>query len=110
MTYTEEAKQALSRKVCRKYKIGVFSVGAGDYTGESSLYTYLHDDWHTIMELCLKHGVFVVGKGNDHANDEYVNVIYPSSSGHQVFSVYYKDCASPSESERIARLLALGEL
>lgn len=105
MTYTEEAKQALSRKVAEKFGIEpskevVISIGLGSGIELQDL--WLHDDWHTICELCVKHGVNVY---HDHEVTSDVLVI-----GMEI-KVPYSDCnGDPSLAERIARLLALLEV
>lgn len=100
MTYTEEAKQALSRKVAEKLELTNW------YGGYYHDGTWLHDDWHTIMELCVKHGVNVFhASSNFGGKNDLVDIM-----NSRLDPFYYTDCASPSEAERIARLLALGEL
>lgn len=113
MTYTEEAKQALSLKVAEKCGIedGSGEIFSGRDSCGNSVYKWLHDDWHTIMELCVKHGVNVEHGPHDDEDCKtyYAAEAYRYKPDIQV-RVAYKDCASPSEAERIARLLALLEV
>lgn len=110
MTYTEEAKQALSRKVAEKFDIEDHSgkVFSGHDSYEEAVYTWLHDDWHTIMELCVEHGVdaeIKTFKDSGHIHT-IAKAVIPSG---RWFVRDVRDHNNPSEAERIARLLALGE-
>jgi len=110
MTYTEEAKQALSRKVARKFDIDA-CVQTAVFVGEPET-LWLHDDWHILMELCVKHGVNAVHGNMETGDYPFTDVeafkFHPDGVS---VVVNYADCNNdPSLAERIARLLALGEI
>lgn len=102
MKYTEEVKQALSRRVAEKFKLQWYLNG-GLYEYGENYDGWLHDDWHTICELCVKHRISAASSKS--------KVMARSWNGKIVLSVSYADCNDdPSLAERIARLLALSEV
>ena len=109
MTWANEQRQELSRKVAEKFSLKPARL-ASDFPYET---IWLHDDWHTIMNLCVKHGVYAY-------HDEYVNDTkdgtYKLATAQvyaidKSFDVPYLDCNNdPYLTERIARMMALMEV
>jgi len=107
MTYTEEAKQALSRKVAEKLGITMYR-----FVGKDLDTLWLHDDWHTIMELCVKHRITGKHVPSVYAYNFKIDsfIIDDECSRHFIRVLYADHNNDPPEAERIARLLALGEV
>lgn len=101
-TWNESQYQALSQKVADKLRPADYILH-NKAVGSSGEY-WLYEDWHTLMELCVKHGIGCehFGVGNPFG---YVTANFLEN---QIIS-YQDHNNDPSLTERIARLLALLE-
>jgi len=118
---TEEQYQELSRKVAEKFNItpyqhidtpATYCFGMQD--SSCSFITkqlWLYEDWHTIMELCVNHNIFVEKIIFNHDNIHYKAFHCARGFSGALLSVKQSDHNNDkSLAERIARMLALMEV
>lgn len=92
--WTQEQYQELSRKVAEKFTISEFAGGYDEYG------VWLYEYWHTIMELCVKHGVSCIHSSTS------VSIMNSWLNAEN----YQDHNNDPSLAERVARMLALLEI
>lgn len=113
--WTEKDYQELSRKVAEKFGVTAHD-GVIDGTSfltqddtESWESLWLHNDWHTIMELCVKHGVFTMNYTN-HTKDDCIAYFTRTRNDKERLVVLADHANDPSLAERVARMMALLEV
>ena len=99
--WTEEQYQELSRKVARKFDTDSFWIQATFIDQGQEI--WLHNDWHTIMELCDKHGVYATRYSETAIAD-------CSSSSVRKIARNSDHNNDSSLAQRVARMLALMEV
>ena len=95
--WTQEQYRELSSKISDKYNLTDW-LGGFHHDGQ-----WLHNDWHTIMELCVKHDITL----------EYYDIVaYAlSPAGEPTGEAFYcNHNDNKSLTERVARMLALLEV
>lgn len=113
--WTQEQYQELSRKVAEKFKLPEYSGTIDDAgfvqaeVGQSYTGYWLHNDWHEIMQLCVKHGVYCTAHFKGKAN--FVMVYFKHKGLSVCKEIHHADHNNnPSLAERVARMLALMEV
>lgn len=115
--WTKEQYEELSRKVAEKFKVGMYQLVDkpatycfGMQDSSCAFVTeqlWLHNDWHTIMELCVKHDITVFTSYRDSKGQ----VIIGRYKAWEASFAHVRDHSNdPYLTQRIARMLALLEI
>lgn len=112
--WTWEQYEDLSRRVAVKFGIKPPTFDFEGSVGQIDSDTYpvwIYNDWNTIMELCVKHGVNAEHKLNTEAISPVWTVKCTFLIKGQWIVVRHDDHGNnPSLAERVARLLTLMEV
>lgn len=101
--WTQEDYEKLSRKVADRFSLDNDAGKMFEDYGDGGYTNWLHDDWHAIMELCVKHGVDI----SHLSHHGFCNILKNT----RLDIIKYADHSNDkSLSERVARLLALLEV